>query len=54
MPNNFTMPSCTYSTLKKGLYKQVRDKVVEKYRSGLGYKKISSLSLNIPRSTIKS
>ena len=23
----------------KELYKQVRDKVVEKYRSGLGYKK---------------
>ena len=32
---------------------QVRDKVVEKYRSGLGYKKISE-TLNIPRSTIKS
>ena len=35
------------------LAKQVRDKVVEKYRSGLGYKKISE-TLNIPRSTIKS
>ena len=33
--------------------KHVRDKVVEKYRSGLGYKKISE-TLNIPRSTIKS
>ena len=37
----------------KELSKQVRDKVVEKYRSGLGYKKISE-TLNIPRSTIKS
>ena len=37
----------------KELSKQVRDKVVEKYRSGLGYKKISK-TLNIPRSTIKS
>ncbi|MGH0143874.1 UNVERIFIED_CONTAM: hypothetical protein FKN15_001691 [Acipenser sinensis] len=36
----------------KELSKQVRDKVVEKYRSGLGYKKISK-TLNIPRSTIK-
>ena len=35
------------------LSKQVRDKVVEKYRSGLGYKKISE-TLNIPLSTIKS
>jgi hypothetical protein len=25
----------------KALSKQVRDKVVEKYRSGMGYKKIS-------------
>ena len=33
--------------------KQVRDKVVEKYRSGLGYKNISE-TLNIPQSTIKS
>ena len=37
----------------KELSKQVRDKVVEKYRSGLGYKKISG-TLNISRSTIKS
>ena len=37
----------------KELSKQVRDKVVEKYRSGLGYKKISE-TLNIPQSTIKS
>ena len=37
----------------KELSKQVRDKVVEKYRSGLGYKKISE-TLIIPRSTIKS
>ena len=37
----------------KELSKQVRDKVVEKYSSGLGYKKISE-TLNIPRSTIKS
>ena len=35
------------------LSKQVRDKVVEKYRSGLGYKKILE-TLNIPQSTIKS
>jgi hypothetical protein len=33
----------------KELSKQVRDKVVKKYRSGLGYKKISE-SLNIPQS----
>uniref|UniRef100_A0A8K9UU17 Transposase Tc1-like domain-containing protein n=1 Tax=Oncorhynchus mykiss TaxID=8022 RepID=A0A8K9UU17_ONCMY len=32
---------------------KVRDKVVEKFRSGLGYKNISE-TLNIPRSTIKS
>ena len=37
----------------KELSKQVRDKDVEKYRSGLGYKKISE-TLNIPRSTVKS
>jgi DNA-directed RNA polymerase specialized sigma24 family protein len=37
----------------KELSKQVRDKVVEKYRSGLGYKQISEI-LNIPQSTIKS
>ena len=37
----------------KELSKQVGDKVVEKYRSGLGYKKISK-TLNIQRSTIKS
>ena len=37
----------------KELSKQVRDDVVEKYKSGLGYKKISE-SLMIPRSTIKS
>ena len=37
----------------KELSKQVRDNVVEKYKSGLGYKKISK-SLMIPRSTIKS
>uniref|UniRef100_A0AAZ3PU73 Sleeping Beauty transposase HTH domain-containing protein n=1 Tax=Oncorhynchus tshawytscha TaxID=74940 RepID=A0AAZ3PU73_ONCTS len=37
----------------KELSKQVRDKVVERYRSGLGYKKISE-TLNIPQSTIKS
>ena len=37
----------------KELSKQVRDKVVEKYRSRLGYKKISE-TLSIPRSTIKS
>ena len=33
--------------------KQVRDEVVEKYRSGLGYKNKSE-TLNIPQSTIKS
>uniref|UniRef100_A0A673W276 Uncharacterized protein n=1 Tax=Salmo trutta TaxID=8032 RepID=A0A673W276_SALTR len=37
----------------KELSKQVRDKVVEKYRSGLGYKKVSE-TLNIRRSTFKS
>ena len=37
----------------KELSKQVRDKVVEKYRSELGNKKISE-TLNIPQSTIKS
>jgi transposase len=37
----------------KELSKQVRDKVVEKYRSGLGYKKISK-TLNITQSNIKS
>ena len=36
----------------KELSKQVRDKVVEKYKSWLGYKKISE-TLNIPRSTVK-
>ena len=37
----------------KELSKQVRDKVVEKYRSVLGYKKKLG-TLNIPLSTIKS
>ena len=37
----------------KELSKQVRDKVVEKYRSGLGYTNISE-TLNIPQSTVKS
>jgi transposase len=37
----------------KELSKQVTDKVVEKYRSGLGFKKVSE-TLNIPQSTIKS
>jgi transposase len=37
----------------KELSKQVRDKVVEKYRSGLGCKKIFE-TLNIPWSTINS
>ena len=37
----------------KEFSKQVRDKVLEKYRSRLGYKKISK-TLNIPQSTIKS
>ena len=37
----------------KELSKQVRDKVLEKHQSGLGYKKISQ-TLNIPRSTVKS
>ena len=37
----------------KELSKQVRDKVVEKYRSGLGYKNRSE-TLNILRSTVKS
>jgi DNA-directed RNA polymerase specialized sigma24 family protein len=37
----------------KELAKHVRDKVVERYRSGLGYKRISE-TLNIPQSTIKS
>ena len=37
----------------KELSKQLRNKVVEKYRAGLCYNKISE-TLNIPRSTIKS
>ena len=37
----------------KELSKQVRDKVVEKYRSGLSYKKRSG-TLNNPRSNTKS
>ena len=37
----------------KELYKLVRDKVVERNSSGLGYKNISE-TLNIPQSTIKS
>jgi hypothetical protein len=37
----------------KELSKQVRDKVVEKYRSGFGSKKLSE-TLNIPQNTIKS
>jgi transposase len=39
--------------ITKLLSKQVRYKVMEKYRSELGYKKTSE-TLNIPRSTIKS
>jgi RIO-like serine/threonine protein kinase len=38
----------------KELAKQVRDKVVEKYRSALGYKKYISETLNIPWSTYTS
>ena len=38
----------------KELSKQVKNKVVEKYRSGLGYKKYISETLNIPPNTIKS
>ncbi|CAB1428555.1 unnamed protein product [Pleuronectes platessa] len=42
-----------FSIMKtKELTKQVRDKVVEKYEAGLGYKKISR-ALNISLSTIK-
>ena len=37
----------------KELSKQLRDKVVERHRSGEGYKKISK-ALNIPWSTVKS
>ena len=37
----------------KELSKQVRDKVVERYRSRMDYKKISE-TLTVPRSTIKS
>ncbi|CAB1413837.1 unnamed protein product [Pleuronectes platessa] len=44
-------PLCIMKT--KELTKQVRDKVVEKYEAGLGYKKISR-ALNISLSTIKS
>uniref|UniRef100_A0A803JRZ9 Tc1-like transposase DDE domain-containing protein n=1 Tax=Xenopus tropicalis TaxID=8364 RepID=A0A803JRZ9_XENTR len=32
--------------------RQVRDKVIEKFKAGLGYKKISK-ALNIPRSTVQ-
>ncbi|CAB1433472.1 unnamed protein product [Pleuronectes platessa] len=49
-------PTCTLckNIMKtKELTKQVRDKVVEKYEAGLGYKKISR-ALNISLSTIKS
>ncbi|CAB1417770.1 unnamed protein product [Pleuronectes platessa] len=50
-------PTCRLETLSimktKELTKQVRDKVVEKYEAGLGYKKISR-ALNISLSTIKS
>ncbi|CAB1444440.1 unnamed protein product [Pleuronectes platessa] len=42
-----------YIMKTKELTKQVRDKVVEKYEAGLGYKKISR-ALNISLSTIKS
>ena len=41
------------TTKTKELFKQVRDKVVKMYRSGLGCKNISE-TLNIPRITIKS
>ena len=58
VPESATPPSKghhqTSGTIKtKELSRHVRDKVVEKYRSGLGYKKISA-ALNFPRSTIKS
>ncbi|CAB1456126.1 unnamed protein product [Pleuronectes platessa] len=45
----------SYNTIMKTkeLTKQVRDKVVEKYEAGLGYKNISR-ALNISLSTIKS
>ncbi|CAB1453029.1 unnamed protein product [Pleuronectes platessa] len=47
----FSSQACIMKT--KELTKQVRDKVVEKYEAGLGYKKISR-ALNISLSTIKS
>ena len=49
-PQSHHQDSGTMKT--KELSKQVREKVVDKYRSALGYKKISE-TLNIPRSTIK-
>ena len=59
MSNDLTHDLSIYTPVLKGtmktkeLSKQVRDKVEEKYRSGLGYKKISE-TLNIPQRPIKS
>uniref|UniRef100_A0A803JDL4 Transposase Tc1-like domain-containing protein n=1 Tax=Xenopus tropicalis TaxID=8364 RepID=A0A803JDL4_XENTR len=40
------------TTKSKEHTRQVRDKVIEKFKAGLGYKKISK-ALNIPRSTVQ-
>ncbi|CAB1455299.1 unnamed protein product [Pleuronectes platessa] len=53
-PHDLWAPFQSPSIMKtKEVTKQVRDKVVEKYEAGLGYKKISK-ALNISLSTIKS
>ncbi|CAB1423276.1 unnamed protein product [Pleuronectes platessa] len=51
-PGNVTAAVASIMKTKE-LTKQLRDKVVEKYEAGLGYKKISR-ALNISLSTIKS
>ncbi|CAB1451408.1 unnamed protein product [Pleuronectes platessa] len=53
VPDAFTEDDGLCIMKTKELTKQVRDKVVEKYEAGLGYKKISR-ALNISLSTIKS
>jgi transposase len=52
-PQSLQHHSASGNMKTKKLSKQVRGKVVERYKSGLGYKKILE-TLNIPQSTIKS
>src|SRR4029434_4185864 len=48
-----SIPGYCYTMKTKDHSKQLREKVIEKYRSGEGYKKMSK-ALNIPWNSVKS